>query len=128
MRNGRVRICGFGNLQRIIFQNQPCPPTAELRDTGILKFLDKLFIAFEIGVDLFCDGTRGRPTATGFHALPVKRMIPDLGRVVENAGSGSISRGFLDNLLETVFGQFGSFDQFVSVDNIGVVMFSVMKI
>ena len=34
MRDGCVRICGFGNLQRIIFQNGPCPPTAELRDTG----------------------------------------------------------------------------------------------
>jgi hypothetical protein len=55
-------------------------------------------------------------------------MIPDLGRVIENSGSGSISRGFPDNLLETGFGQFGSLDQFISVDNIGIVMFSVMKL
>ena len=86
MGDGSVSIGGLNNLQFVVLQHQPGPAAAELREAGIFQLISELVISTQVCVDFFRNGASRYSTTRRLHRVPVKCVIPDLGRIVEDCG------------------------------------------
>ena len=104
------------------------PPDAhDLRARGPGPLAARV-IATEITIDLRGDRASRRAATTGLHGVPVERVVPDLGGVVEDAGLVRLACGRLDHILMRHLSVFGPSDQLVAVDDVGVVVLTVMDL
>ncbi len=116
-------IALLNNLQfAIILFYKPCPSGTE---EGCCS-CRKLLLKFGNGTKVFNNNigkSSGRFTSTlRLQAIPVKRMVPYLGAVVEYT-----TTRFAYNLFQRGILEFGSRDQFIQVVDVGLVMLSIMK-
>ena len=65
---------------------QPCPAGTEVADSGRLKRLLELIEAAPFLVDRVGQCAGWSTAAVWFHAMPIKCVIKNLGRVVKNSG------------------------------------------
>jgi acetyl-CoA carboxylase carboxyltransferase component len=99
-----------------------------LLDEGSFEEFDEFIVTAQIAVDFSGNGAGRLAAAVGLHAVPVKRVIPDLRGIIEKTGLGGITRRRLDDVIQTFVVQIGAFDQIIQIHHISVVMFTVMKI
>ena len=92
MAHGGVGVGGLGDLDGPLLGDEPGPAAAELGDAGVLELFLELVERAERGVDGGRDIVRGLAAAARFHAVPVKRVVPDLRGVVEHAGLRRVAR------------------------------------
>ena len=55
-------------------------------------------------------------------------MVPDLRCIVEDPRLGAVPYGLVNDVLQSLIRQICPLDQFIYVDNVGVVVFAVVKI
>ena len=123
-----VGVEGLDDLQVAAFDHQPGPAAAELADTGCLELFLELIQAAPSGVDLVGQIAAGLAAAAGLHAFPIKRVVPDLGGVVENAGLVGIAGTVFDNRFQVFLAAAGGIAQkIVQVGDISLMMFAVVE-
>src|SRR5487761_772498 len=76
-------VAGLDDLELAALLHQPPPPGTELRNGIGGEVLAEIVVAAEIGVDHRGDTARRLATAAGPEALPVERVVPGLGGIVE---------------------------------------------
>src|SRR5882762_8686482 len=121
-----VGVTRFHHFETDVIAYQPCPPTAEMTDRDIGKFFLARFYAAERGFHFCLEGRGWFPTALRFKTAPIERMIPSLGRIVEDVRAVGVARGSKHYPLKRQIREFCPHDQFVRVLNIGPVMLSVV--
>jgi hypothetical protein len=123
-----ICIRSLHHLQFAVLNDEPSPATAELGGARVFEVLSELVVASKIGLDLVCNGAGRRAPAVRFYGVPIKRMVPDLSCIVEDTGLGAVPYGLVNDVLQRLIRQLCPLDQFIYVDNIGVVVFAVVKI
>ena len=123
-----IRIRSLHHLQFAVLNDEPDPAAAELGGARVFELLSELIVAPKIGLDLVCNGAVRRAPAFRLHGVPVKRMVPYLSCIVEDPGLGAISHRLFNDVLQSLIRQICPLDQFIYVDNVGVVVFAVVKI
>src|SRR5215510_8243707 len=104
--------------------HQPGPARAKLSSrSGTKRVLEGLKIAPAL-IDRSRHLTGRFPSTTGRHRVPVKGVVPDLGRVVEKTAF----RGSADQLFERLIGFRFALCEVIQVRDIGLVMPAVVKI
>src|SRR5690606_16879829 len=65
----------------------------------------------------------GRAARVGSQAVPVERVVPDLGRIVEHAAGR-----LLDDVFERGVFEFGAGNQVVQIRDVGLVVLAIVKL
>ena len=121
MLHGEIGVGGLHDCELAVLLDQPGPAGTELGETGVGDLGLELIERAEVGVDAIGEHTGGGATAVGRQAVPEEGVVPDLGRVVEQAGLGAH-----DDLLERLRGVVGAVDQLVEVVDVGLVVLAVV--
>src|SRR5258707_12290766 len=108
--------------------HEPSPPAAELRHGGLRQLFFALVDAAKRSLHQLFKFSGWFATAPWPETLPVERMIPRLGCVVEYGGMVRLARGCSDNALQRHVREFGPDDQFVQRVDIGLVMPTVVEV
>jgi hypothetical protein len=119
----RLGVAGLHDLELVAALHQPGPAGAELRGGRRDELLTEGRVAAEAGVDGGRDGAGGLAAAAGLHAVPVERVVPDLGGVVEDA-----ARRVLHDLLEARVLLRRAGDELVQVGDVRLVVLAVVVV
>ena len=78
-------ISSLDQLERSAIGDQPRPAAAELRHGGLGEVGLELVVASECGVDFLLQRAAGSTAAIRLERVPVKRVVPGLRGIVEDA-------------------------------------------
>ena len=119
----RGRVAGVDDSHTAIRAlHQPGPAGAEIVDGTVGKLLLESGERAERLVNSRSHGSAGVAATVRAQAVPVEGVVPDLGRVVEDAALGGG-----DHLFQCLVGKVGALDKTVQFVDIGLVVLAVVK-
>src|SRR5690625_973225 len=120
----RFRVAGADDANAAVgLFHQPGPTGTEVSDRRLAELFFELLKGAKCAVNRFGHSAFSLATAVGAQAVPVERVVPHLGGIVEDATAG----GFY-NFFKTFAFKLSARNGFVEVVDIGLVVFAVMKL
>src|SRR5690606_21664403 len=117
----RGGIAGVDDVERTVgLLDQPGPARAEVAGGGLVEGVFEGVEAASLAVDGVGQLAGGRAARVGSQAVPVERVVPDLGRIVEHAAGR-----LLDDVFERGVFEFGAGNQVVQIRDVGLVVLAI---